>query len=278
MIYANEMREGEFPCKCAVMEGGRPFMNHCHPELEMIMMRRGRLKMTCEGEIIILEAGEICLVPPFGSHSIEEASQDCIRLAVLLEPGLMGMPGTTDAFWMDIQNLFEQTNLISTSWPAETVQSLGEIMEDMYREHTRKDEAWQLALKALADELLLLVVRGMPRCEPKPINTQVQKLKDILEYIGRNYCQAITLEDCAQVAGFNPTYFSRYFSRHMGVTFQEYVKKLRIDRARWLLRADKTPVTEISYQCGFKDIKTFNKLFKREMGMSPSQFRRESEF
>ena len=61
----------------------------------------------------------------------------------------------------------------------------------------------------------------------------------------------------------------------MGITFQEYIKRLRIDRAKWLLiTTEKLLVTEVCVQSGFRDIKTFNKLFKKECGMSPTEFRK----
>lgn len=273
MIYANEMARGQFPCKCAVMGGSEPFMNHCHGEMEIIKIREGHLTVVSERESYLLEKGDIWIAPPFASHSIEGGSKDSVRLVVLMEPRLMGMEGETGAEW-DVQGLLEQTELDSSCWPVEIKNRADAMIEDIYREYSRKASGWQLAIKALADQLLLLVARDMPRCEKKPLNTQVQKLRGILEYIARNYCGSITLSGCAQMAGFNPTYFSRYFKRHMGITFQEYVKKLRIDRAKWLLQADCQPVTEVCYQCGYQDIKTFNKLFRQETGMNPTQFRR----
>ncbi len=51
----------------------------------------------------------------------------------------------------------------------------------------------------------------------------------------------------------------------MGITFQEYVKRLRIDRAKWLLMTEKLPVMEVCYQSGFRDIKTFNKVVQERV-------------
>lgn len=289
MIYANEMAVGQFPCKCALMGGSEPFMNHCHGEMEIIKIREGHLTVVSERDRYHLQKGDIWIAPPFASHSIEGGSRESLRLVVLMEPRLMGIAeasrsqwqegaepmGEQRPHWQDVQGLLEHADLNSRDWDEGTKARTDAVIEEIYREYSKKAYGWQLAVKALADQLLLLVVRDMPRCEKKPLNTQVQKLKDILAYIARNYCGPITLKGCAQVAGFNPTYFSRYFKGHMGITFQEYVKKLRIDRAKWLLQADCQPVTEICYQCGYQDIKTFNKLFRQEAGMSPTQFRKE---
>lgn len=275
MVYANEMPQGQFPCKCALMKGGEPFMNHCHGEWEIIKIREGSLRVTEEGESHLLKAGDIWMAPPFASHSIEGGSEDSARLVVLMEPRLMGIAEMDQCQWLDIQGLLEHSDLKSRSWPVSAKASLDAIVEEIYHELSQKEYGWQLAVKALADQMLLYILRDVPRCEEKSRNPQAQRLREILEYISRNYCGPITLRDCARVAGFNPTYFSRYFKGCMGMTFQQYVKRLRIDRAKWLLQADDGFITEICFQCGYRDIKTFNKLFKQETGLSPTQFRRE---
>ena len=54
----------------------------------------------------------------------------------------------------------------------------------------------------------------------------------------------------------------------------DYIKNLRLDKAKWLLRTEVFSITEICSECGFHDIRTFNKLFKKETGLSPTSFRK----
>lgn len=277
MIYENRSHDGQFPFIAAEMDGGQPFMTHCHQEMELIAVRRGQVAVRCEGEDIVLNPGDVWIVPPFASHSIERADGDSLRLAALTDLKVMGAWTKQEDERIDVQNILECIDLYSGHWPEDTAHRVFELVENMYQEYEKQDEGWQLAIKTLLNALVLLAIREMPRCERKHPNKQVATLKNILEYVALHYCDHISLEDCAAVAGFNPSYLSRYFRQHMGVTFQEYIKRLRIDKARWLLRNEKISVTEVSYQSGFKDIKTFNKLFKSECGMTPTQFRRGLE-
>lgn len=275
MIYEN--RTGEafsmFPLAGTVMSGGQTFMNHCHQELELILVRRGKVEMTCEGRQYVLDGGAVLIIPPFASHSIEGGSEDSQRLAILMDLKIAGWMNHEDER-RELGRMLEQRDLYSGHWEPEVRERVREIIEGMFAEYQGMDKGWTLAVKTCLNELLLTVYRRTPPCPAVKPDRKVEKLRRILEYVAMHYCLDISLEGCAAAAGFNPTYLSRYFHQNMGMTFQEYVKRLRIDRARWLLTNVRTSVTEIAYACGFKDIKTFNKLFKKECGVSPTQFRK----
>ncbi|MDY3918745.1 MAG: AraC family transcriptional regulator [Candidatus Limivivens sp.] len=274
MIYENQMKDVQYPLKCAVMRGNLPFMNHCHQELEIIQLRRGSLKVYYEEEEYILEKGDIWIVPPFASHRIGKGTEQCERLAILLDLKLMGTWAKGKEEWLWLQDELNKVDMYSGHWKEETRSKITGIIEKLYLEYLEKAYAWQLAMKSLISELVLAAAREMPRRERSLQGQQVFKMKNILEYIALHYYSDITLQSCAEAVGFNSAYLSRYFSSHMGITFQEYVKRLRIDKAKWLLMTERVPITEVCYQSGFRDVKTFNKLFKQECGMSPTEFKK----
>lgn len=274
MIYENDMENIQYPFKCAIMRGNLPFMTHCHRELEIILLRSGTVKVYYEKEEYSLHRGDIWIVPPFASHRIGRGSEDCERLAVLLDISLIETRIMGDEERCGLQKELKEVDLFSERWTLETKNKVLKIVESMYQEYCEKAYAWQLAVKLLVMELVLEAVRVMPRRNQALEEKQVFRLKNILEYIALHYCGNITLQDCADKVGFNSAYLSRYFREHMGITFQEYVKRLRIEQAKWFLMTEQMPVTEVGYRSGFRDIKTFNKLFKQECGKSPTEFRK----
>lgn len=274
MIYENDMQNAEYPLKCAVMRGNLPFMNHCHQELEILMLRKGRLQVFYEKEEYELREGDVWIVPPFGSHGIGKGKSDCERIAVLLDLQLLGSGVKADQENLWIRKEMEKRDMFSRHWKDAVRNRVSEIVGKLYQEYSEKRYAWKLSVKALVSELVLTALREMPERESMVLEKEVVRIRHILEYIALHYYKDITLQSCADEVGFNSTYLSRYFSRTMGITFQEYIKRLRIDRAKWLLMTEKLSVTEVCYQSGFRDIKTFNKLFKKECGMSPTEFRR----
>lgn len=276
MEYKAELKDWPYQVKAAVMRGNRPFMNHCHQEMEIILQKKGTLEVTASGESVVLEPGEICIIPPFRNHSIGMGSEDCERLAVLLNLKIVGNGVNEGGEGLWIREEIQERQMFSVFWKEDIKEQFRENIEKIYAEYVHKEYAWPLALKTYANELLLLIIRNIPKMHREKQREQISRIQNILEYIALHYCENITLGECAKFAGFNPAYFSRYFSKCMGVTFQEYIKKLRIERAKWLLMTGNTGVTEICYQSGFRDVKTFNKLFKQECGISPSGFRKEN--
>lgn len=103
-----------------------------------------------------------------------------------------------------------------------------------------------------------------------------EKLREILTYIDHNYTGEISLHACVEHFGYSSGYFSEYFSSRMGISFQETVKTLRVEKAQWLLMTEDLPITGIGYQSGFRDIHTFNRLFRRQCGISPRKFRKRA--
>lgn len=276
MIYENEMKNILYPVKCAVMKRNTAFINHCHQELEIIAVLSGRLKVSAEDAYNLI-AGDICIIPPFGNHSLEKGSDDCKRLVIQLDMKIMGTWENEKEDWIWVQNELNTVDLYSGHWKEETKNKVRGIVEQIYQEYAEKRYAWQMSIKTLINQLMMTALREMPRVKEKNINRRLSKMKDILGYIALHYCGEIKLQDCADAVGFNASYLSRFFSEHMGITFQEYIKKLRLEKARWLLLTEKIMITEICYQSGFQDVKTFNKYFKKEYGQCPTAFRKSME-
>jgi AraC-like DNA-binding protein len=95
----------------------------------------------------------------------------------------------------------------------------------------------------------------------------------VLTFIGKNLSQELRETDLAALAGQSVSAFSRYFRRHTGVPFVQYVNQLRIDLACQLLLSDELSITGICYQVGFNNLSNFNRQFLQIKGMSPSRWR-----
>ncbi|MBL3564087.1 response regulator [Rhodovulum sulfidophilum] len=100
------------------------------------------------------------------------------------------------------------------------------------------------------------------------------RIQDVLNYIERNLHKGVTLEDAADFAQISPCYLSRLFRKEMDVTFISYLKAQRIERAKQLLQDSDLPITNVSLDLSFQDANYFGKAFKKEVGLSPSEYRR----
>lgn len=99
-------------------------------------------------------------------------------------------------------------------------------------------------------------------------------LKRINELIQERLHEDIRLQDLAQLACISKDHFLRAFRDTVGQTPYHYVLSQRLERARTLLRTERTlPVAEIARRCGFKNLSHFSAAFRRAVGVSPTAYR-----
>jgi two-component system, response regulator YesN len=102
-------------------------------------------------------------------------------------------------------------------------------------------------------------------------------IDDIIYYIDHNYQNNIKLESIAPLFGYNSAYLGKIFSKTVGVNFNYYVDYIRINHSKELLLQNKLKVYEISEVIGYKNVDYFHKKFKKYVGVSPAEFRKNAE-
>lgn len=92
-------------------------------------------------------------------------------------------------------------------------------------------------------------------------------------WLSHHYMQDISLDQAAEAMGMSSFYFSRYFRTAYNQTFIEYLTEYRIQQAVRLLEETTIPVREIAFRVGYADAGYFSKVFKRHVGVTPSDYR-----
>ncbi|MFC4601106.1 response regulator [Cohnella hongkongensis] len=101
-------------------------------------------------------------------------------------------------------------------------------------------------------------------------NAVIEKAK---AYIQENYASNLTLETIASEVFLSPVYLSFLFKQVEAVNITDYITQVRIDRAKTLLRTTNGKTYEIAGRVGYQDDKYFARIFKKKVGMTPSEFR-----
>lgn len=99
-------------------------------------------------------------------------------------------------------------------------------------------------------------------------------IREAKKYIQDNLASDITLKDVSEHVGYNTSYFSSMFKKECNMTFSEYLTESRINESKKLLKSSNDTIEAIAHQCGYTDIKTFNKNFKKYVGLKPGQYRK----
>lgn len=105
----------------------------------------------------------------------------------------------------------------------------------------------------------------------------ISRINKVQDYIESNLSEEFSLNKLSQVANFSPYHFHRIFYIMTGETLFQYIHRLRIEKAAFLLLANrKTEITRIALECGFSNQASFAKAFKRFYGMNASRFRSQN--
>jgi two-component system response regulator YesN len=97
------------------------------------------------------------------------------------------------------------------------------------------------------------------------------------KFIDQKYMEDISLEIVAQKYFFNSSYFSKLFKSYTGLGFSEYLLMVRIQSAKKILKATEYSMADVACRVGFKDPTYFNRVFKKEVGISPLKYRQMNE-
>jgi len=107
----------------------------------------------------------------------------------------------------------------------------------------------------------------------KQQNTESPLVSKAKKYISEHQAESLSLGQMAQFLNMSTFYFCKMFKKTTGLTFTDYLARTRVERAKNLLLNPNVRVSEVAYDCGFISLTHFNRVFKRLVGKSPTQFR-----
>nr|WP_276008936.1 AraC family transcriptional regulator [Aequitasia blattaphilus] len=107
------------------------------------------------------------------------------------------------------------------------------------------------------------------------ISNERKDIEKAKQYIQDHYKENLSLEILADVVHMNPFYFSSYFKKNANMNFKEYINKVRLEQAVSLLLSTDRTINEIAAEVGFRDVRSFLKIFQKYHGETPGSYRKK---
>lgn len=231
------------------------FPAHLHHSFEFLCVQAGTLVCTVETETYEVGPGQGLLILPDQIHSYRTKGPSESVLWIFSND------------WVpEFSAQLGQRVLEKPVFPIETAP----LMELLWSGNNR--------CKKLAGLYLVCgtALEQCPLCPRPRQDTDTHLLGRIITYIQENYTSELTLGQIAHDLGYNYTYLSAYFNQRLHVGFQDFVNQYRVSHAAALLQGTNLPITTIAGQCGFGTIRSFNRIFLKVKGVSPSVFRKQN--
>jgi two-component system response regulator YesN len=103
-------------------------------------------------------------------------------------------------------------------------------------------------------------------------------VKATREYLENHYADDISLEDMASQVNISPQYFSKLIKKTTGFNFIDWLSMLRVRKAKELLTDSSLTVKEVCFMVGYKDPNYFSRIFKKRIGITPSEYVKTSSY
>ena len=126
-------------------------------------------------------------------------------------------------------------------------------------------------------ELILFLSRRYSNVVTQGGNKNMVKLGDVISYMEKNYREDLRFEDLAAAAHLAPTTLRRLFHESFGCSPMAYLQQLRVKKAMLMLADPTKSVGDIAFAIGFNDSGYFTRIFKKETGETPREFRARIE-
>ena len=253
--------------------------NHWHDELEIVVITEGKVIVRIAGQEFILTAGDGYFANSAILHAAELKTAAGYQHAMVFNPAVISAPGSL-AWKTYLEPLLGDPQLPFVRLSA-AVPWQKEIL-------SCSEKAWDLGAYDKSDYsvevpyLLGKVIAGLTR-HADTVKSELHytskyqrdelRIKKALLFIETNYGNAITIEDIADSAGVSVSSCLRLFRSIIGSTPISYLVKFRLQKAaEEFQRKSERTIAETVYSCGFTDASYFNRCFRKEYGMTPSEF------
>jgi len=143
---------------------------------------------------------------------------------------------------------------------------------------TENNQAKEVFANLVLQELVVRLMQTQARTlllSPETTFANVNRLAHVAQYINKHLNRSLQIKELADEACMSEPNFYRTFKHTFGMTPLEYINQQRIALASKLLRTTTRCLADISIECGFNNLTYFMKLFRRETGISPAQYRKQ---
>lgn len=256
---------------------------HWHEQPEFIKVKSGTVLVTIDNRKFSATEHDIIFINKGQIHAVEAISGPDARIEGMIFDNLLmsQLSENIDTMYLHTSYLrgHHHYNLYTSFHPLWA--NLSECMEAAIREYATKDIYHETIIQSHVSRMIVSILRHYwkenfvdPATQKLQIERQFSTISPVLDYIEEHASDPIYLSELCELVNMSPYYFSRFFKKSMGFTLTEHITATRIRLAKKMLLNSDMTVMEIAEKSGFCDIQYFGKVFKRETGVSPSQFKK----
>lgn len=247
---------------------GNPYSNwsggHWHEGVELLLGLEGSIRILQDGEAVSFGPGQMAVINSGKFHIFSYHASHCRYDCLILNRDFLETHG------LPVVGL-EFESLISNREPLKLFRELAMEMQE-------KRPFYKGEVLALALQLYTCLLRFHRLPEPREASRQPETVMRAVRYLREHLADETAIEDACRDAGVSRYQICRLFRNYLDRSPVEFLNSLRCKEARTLILSGKCNVAEAARQCGIENLSYFSRLYRRYMGVLPSQEKKEPPF
>lgn len=255
---------------------------HNHEFIEIMYMNSGKCDHFLDGQHATLEKGNFIIMDHTCKHHFHALADDFELINCLFFPNFIDPSLTDDS---DLYTILENHNF-NFSKELYTCNPVGKVFSDddgtikkllitMHNEFVMKQSGYLELIHSYLIQILIHTMRSI-YTDVKVFSAD-DTIQNILKYINTKYMEDISLKSICEEYNYSVTHMCAKFKKNAGISFMEYLQKVRIENSMRLLVNTSKTVENIANDVGYLDIKSFYKIFKKYTNTTPAKFRKENK-
>lgn len=266
--------EGKLPIK-AIIHSVDTFEIHWHNEIELLLVLEGSINVQIGEEKYDIRENDLILINSNELHSTKRIKESNIILALQINDEYFNY------YYPQFSNMkFHCKSFLNGEDEQERFDIIRYYVANIMWELNKKSKGYKFKIGSYLNLIGSHLVNNFEYTIVEDDNEALGdedliRLQRIIDYVNENIHRNITLKEVASKEHLNYYYLSHFIKDKMGMSFQDYVNNVRLNKAvDILINTDKT-ITELSYDSGFPNVASFNRLFKEIYNCTPTEYRRQ---
>ena len=252
--------------------------DHDHHFFELAYVTGGTAEHALNGRHSFLKKGDYFIIDYGSSHRYENCREltliNCLFLPEIIDETLEGCQSLEQLLHACLIRYYRLT--VGEPWADRIFHDedgrVGKLLAGMVEEYGKKELGCEEIFRCRLTEVLILTLRRLVLDQHRrPASTAVE---EAVRFVDRHYPESISLQAFCEKKHYSMTYISRRFKQETGMTFREYVQKVRMEKCCELLAGSDMPVTEVARAVGYEDMQFFHGVFKKFLHMTPREYRK----
>lgn len=249
---------------------------HWQDEVELIRIRQGNIHCHVNDSDFLLSPGELCFINYEQLHRVYNTEPTACDMDVLtIKTSIVSRNAAV--YERYIQPIISNKDFAHVQMDGRNgyARMISDIYDILYELIVEKPDGYELDVIGYIYLLFrrLYLVYTAQDAMPEPVSSDISLQRRMSEFIYENYARKISLDEIAAAAGVNRSKCAALFKKYTQMTPIAFLNSYRLDNGSRLLANTELPVSQIAQDCGFEEQSYFNRMFAREFGCTPLEWR-----